>query len=271
MPPTACAGDRGGTKSQKRLDRRARQCHGIAARQSSFLCGLRRRGFEKSRKSVQIRLVQDELPILLVVQHVLSEKRVQARQALGDCRHAPFLRGVQKGPAAHETEVIALDQAQLVRIQPEARAPCVEVGNTREQGRVEGNANPVLGKPRRVIPSDRLDRVVGVARIEVEEHSADPLEQTAAALQCLYRVGKTRCRGGTRDRGDFGDLLLHAAIERRREVLRPNTIERRHAERRGPAFKERVFGHSTFCGNSARRHVRRGVRFFQRGPAKNKR
>src|SRR6202048_5419868 len=87
---------------------------------------------------------------------------------------------------------------------------------------VEGNTDLVLSKPRRVIPSDRLDCIVGVARLEVEEHSSDPLEQTAAALQCLDRVGKTRRRGRTRDRGDFGDLLLHAAIEGRRGVLRPN-------------------------------------------------
>ena len=84
---------------------------------------------------------------------------------------------------------------------------------------MEGDADLVLGEPRRVIPSDRLDGIVGVARIEVEEHSADPLEQTAAALQCLDRVGKTRRGGRTRDHGDFGDLLLHAAIEGRREVL----------------------------------------------------
>ncbi len=208
------------------------------------------------------------MPILLVVQHVLSEKGVQARQALGNRRHALFLRGVQKGSAAHETQVIALDQAQLVGIQPEACAPCVEVGNAREQDRMEGDADLVLGEPRRVIPSDRLDGIVGVARIEVEEHSADPLEQTAAALQCLDRVGKARRGGRTRDHGDFGDLLLHAAIEGRREVLRPNAIERRHAERQGPAFEERVFGHSTLWdnsawGNSARRHVRRGVRWVQ--------
>src|ERR1700724_1612374 len=138
---------------------------------------------------------------------------------------------------------------------------------------VEGNTDLVLSKPRRVIPSDRLDCIVGVARLEVEEHSTDPLEQTAAALQCLDRVGKTRRRGRARDRGDFGDLLLHAAIEGRREVLRPNAIERRYAERRGPAFKERVFGHSTprgnlAWGNSACRHVRRGVGLVQRGPAK---
>lgn len=112
----------------------------------------------------------------------------------------------------------------------------MEVNNARKQGRVQGNADLVLGKPWRVIPSDCLDGVVGIARIEVEEHSADPLEQTAAALQCLDRVGKTRRFGGTRDRGDLGDLLLHPAIECRREMLRPNTIERRHAERRGPAF-----------------------------------
>ena len=122
------------------------------------------------------------MPILLVVQHVLSEKGVQARQALGNRRHALFLREAQQGPAAHETEVIALDEAQLVGIQPEACAPRVEVGNTREQGRVEGNADLVLGEPWRVIPGDRLDGVVSVARVEVEEHSADPLEQTAAAL-----------------------------------------------------------------------------------------
>src|SRR5580700_1110706 len=110
---------------------------------------------------------------------------------------------------------------------------------------VEGNTDLVLSKPRRVIPSDRLDCIVGVARLEVEEHSTDPLEQTAAALQCLDRVGKTRRCGRTRDRADFGDLLLHAAIEGRREVLRSNAIEGRHAERHGPAFKERVLGHST--------------------------
>ncbi len=103
----------------------------------------------------------------------------------------------------------------------------------------------MLGEPGRVIAGDRLERLVRVARIEVEEHPAHPIEQPTAALQGFDGIGEARRRGGAGDRGDFGALLVHAAVEGRREVLGANAVERRHAERRGPGLKERVLAHST--------------------------
>ena len=68
----------------------------------------------------------------------------------------------------------------------------MEIGDTCEQVRVENNPHLMLREPRRVIAGDRLERVIGIARSEVEEHPAYPLEQTAAALHCFDRVGEAR-------------------------------------------------------------------------------
>jgi hypothetical protein len=62
----------------------------------------------------------------------------------------------------------------------------------REQIGIEGDPHLVLGESRRVIAGDGFESVVGIARIEVEEHSAYPVEQAAAALQGFDCVGKAR-------------------------------------------------------------------------------
>ena len=64
-----------------------------------------------------------------------------------------------------------------------------------------------------------------------------------AALQGLDRIGETGRVGRAGDRGDFGTVLGHPSVEGGREVLGPNAIERRQAERRGPGLEEGVFGH----------------------------
>ncbi len=206
---------------------------------------MRRGGPGKSRQPVEVGLVEDELPLPLVMQDILAEPGMQGRQTLGYRGHALLLFGAQQCPAAHQAEVMALEEAQLIGVQPERRTPRMEIGNPREQGGVEGDPHLMLGEARRVIAGDGFQRVVGITRIEVEEHPAHPLEQTAAALQRLDRVGKGGRRRGAGDRGDFGDLLFHAPLEGRWEVLGTKPIEGRHPERRGPGLQERVFGHST--------------------------
>src|SRR4029077_20802119 len=161
-----------------------------------------------------------------------------------DLRHPLLFFGCQHGTAAYEAEVIALDKAQLVGIQLEAPAPRMGIGDALGQFSVENNPHLMLREPRRVIAGDRLERVIGIARSEVEEHPAYPIEQTAATLYRFDRVGKAGPRGGIGDYVDFGDLLLHAPIESLRKMFGANTIERRHAERRDPVFKKRIFAHA---------------------------
>src|SRR6516165_1293948 len=103
---------------------------------------------------------------------------------------------------------------------------------------------PELVKLRRVVTGDGFERVAAIARIEVEEHPAHPIEQTTTALQGLNRIGKGRGRGRAGDRGDLGTVLGHRLVEGWRKMFRANAVERRQAKRRSPGFKKRVVGHS---------------------------
>ena len=72
-------------------------------------------------------------------------------------------------------------------------------------------AHLMLREPGRVVTDDRLERVVGVARIEVVEDAVHPLQQRAAALQRLDRVAEGRRLVGAGDCRDLGRLFGHAA------------------------------------------------------------
>ncbi len=139
--------------------------------------------------------------------------------------------------------MMALEQAQLVRGEPELGAPRVEFGDPGEQLGVERDPHLVLRQLWRVVAGDRLKRRIGVARVEVREHPAHPVEQSPAAFESLDRVGKARRPRCAGDGRDFGQLLRHAAVESRGKMIRPNAVERRDAERRLPGLEKRVFSH----------------------------
>ena len=111
-----------------------------------------------------------------------------------------------------------------------------------EQGLVHEDGVAVLGEDRRHLALDRLKRVVRMCAGEVEEHAADPLERAPAALEGGDRVLEGRFRRTPGDLLHLGALLRKRRIEGGAEMLRPDGLEGRKAERRGPVAAERIAG-----------------------------
>ncbi len=187
------------------------------------------------------------MPLVLVMQDILAEPRVQTRQPLGDRRHARFLCRIELRPVAHEAQVMALQQPQLIGREAEAVAPAIERVDPGEQAGIERDLHLMRGELWRVLPVDRLQCLVGRAGIEVVEDAADLIQEPAAALQRLDRVGEIRRLGRAGNRQNLGLLLGHPAIKGRREMLGQDALERRQLERRRPGFEERVVGHATLA------------------------
>ena len=122
-----------GRESQKRLDRGARQGDGVFAGESALDCRGGRGGAGEFRQPVEVGFVEHEPPFVLVMQHVLAEQRVQRREPLGDRRHARLLLGTEQRPGAHEAQVIAFEQTQLVGRQAERIARPVQRIDAGEQ------------------------------------------------------------------------------------------------------------------------------------------
>ncbi len=139
--------------------------------------------------------------------------------------------------------MMALQDPPLLGPQREGSSLLVERVDPGEEAGIERDPHLVRGELWRVIAVDRLQRLVGRARIEVVENPADPPQQPAAALQSLDRVGEIRRRAGAGDCRDLGPLLRHAALEGGREMFRPDPLERRQLKRGLPGFEERVVGH----------------------------
>jgi len=106
-----------------------------------------------------------------------------------------------------------------------------------------GGSHVVLRQLRRVVARHRLERVAGIARIEVVEYPADPTEEPAAALHRLDRIGEARRLRRCGDRRDFRELLRHAAIEGGGKMLGSDAVEGRQLERRRPGFEEGIVAH----------------------------
>ena len=94
-------------------------------------------------------------------------------------------------PSSH-AQMMAFEQAHLVLRQPELLAPRIKVADAREQTLVERDPRPMPGELGRVVAGDRFERFVGIARIEIGEHPAHPLEQPPASLQRFDGVGEAR-------------------------------------------------------------------------------
>ena len=95
---------------------------------------------------------------------------------------------------------------------------------------------------RRELLLEVVREVVGVGRRLVEEDVAHALEQLAAALERLEGVLEDREVALAHDRLHLGELLGHAGLERRLEVLVADVGERRQPVREGAGGGERVVG-----------------------------
>ena len=247
-------------EGQERLDRGAGERNRIAA-DTALARRLGGGGADEIRQALEITFAERQMPRLLVVQHVLDKERLQRGKPLDDRRQAHLRLRPEQRALAHEIEVMALEQAALIGGEAERLTPRLKVGDAAEQVRIERDGEPVLGELRRVIPRHPLQGVAGVAGVEVEEHLAHASEQPAAALQRLDGIGKAGGFRIPRDRGDVGAVRRHALVEGRREMLDPDAVEGRQAERRRPALEEGIIAHrSSLAEPDARPKVNAGSR-----------
>ena len=232
-----------GGEGQERLDQGARQGDRVAD-EAAFGGCLGRAVPHEGRQPIQVGLSQLQVPRLLVVQHVLPEGGVQHGQPLGYGRHPCFGCRVQGRAAADEAEVGALQKAPLVLGQPERIASLVQGIDAGEHCRVERDLHGVLGELGRHLAVQRLQRRAAQADDQVGEHGAHAVQGLAGPLQRLDCVGEAGRRRVSADRGDLGQVGRHAVGEGRGEVLRPDQVEGRHAERGRPGCQQRVgIGH----------------------------
>src|SRR5262249_22538672 len=85
-------------EGQKRLDRNTRQGDRIFALDAADRRCLRGGAAREFGESPEIALVEDEAPLVFVMQDVLTEQRVQAGEALGNFGHAYFCAGSSNAP-----------------------------------------------------------------------------------------------------------------------------------------------------------------------------
>ncbi len=192
------------------------------------------------RQSGEVARIDAEMPRLLVVQHVLAELRMQHRQPLRDGAHpCPCLRP-QPGAAAQVAAMHPLQQPHLVGLQPECRAAGMQRVDPREQTGIERDPHAVLRQQRRHLAVDRLQLGAAQAQHQVGEHRPHPPQRAAAALQRLDGIGEVGRLGAVGDRGDLRQVRPHRRRERGHELLRPDQVERRRLERRGPGSEQDV-------------------------------
>ena len=137
----------------------------------------------------------------------------------------------------------AFQQAQFVGVEAEPFPAFMQIGNAREQGGVQGNAAVMGGQLGRHLALDRLQRRIAMAGDQVGKHRPDAPQGAAAAFHRHDGVFEIGRRGGGGDRLDLGQMLGHALVEGRREMLGRDHVERRRAERGGPVGEEGVLCH----------------------------
>src|SRR5690606_29284579 len=120
-----------------------------------------------------------------------------------------------------------LDQPHRLGIEAERLSRLVERLDAREQIAVQRDSVAVRGKLRRELGLYLLPPVVRIRADKVEENGRRAIEQPAGALESDDRVLERRRLAVRRNRVDLGELLGHAALERRGEVLVLDPVERR--------------------------------------------
>ena len=231
-----------GREGEEGLDQGARQGDQVAVL-ATLGGGLARALNDEPGQADEIGFAEPHRPFALVMQHVLAEIGVQRGQAGVDLGHPHAAGLIQASAGAHEAEMAAFEQAQLVGIQAEACPALMQGGDAGEQGGVERDAALMGGELGRHLALDLLQRRVAMTAHQVEEQGGDAAQGAAAALHRDDGVGEARrCRGGG-DGFDLGPVVLHALVEGRGEIRRRNSVEGWRTEWGGPADEERILCH----------------------------
>ena len=217
-----------GEVGQRRLAGGVLQRDEVLALVAGFL-GRRRGGGDRllGQAVEQGHVVHQHGRIVHFLEHVLAEGGGQAGQ-LGVHRLQGFLVGVgQVGAGTDEVGVVTLEQALGLGVQAQGISLVVERLDAREELAVEQDRVLVGGELRRQGGLHLLDFGVGVGAGQVAEHRAGAVEQGAGFFHRDDGVHEARRVRVVGDRGDFGALLGHAALERRLVVLVLDQVEAR--------------------------------------------
>jgi hypothetical protein len=189
-------------------------------------------------------LRQEAVALLLVGQHLVAELDAQAGELDVD-RGQPLAGGFGKGGA--RTDVIAVghfEDALLLGRETQLVALIVQLADAREQRLVQQHFRAEGGKPGRDVRFHLLDLGRAVASRQVEEGRAGAVEERAAALEPLDRVGEGRNRALHGDGAHFLAGLAHALLEGGQIMFGTDAVIGRDAVGRGPlVFEQRIGGH----------------------------
>ena len=232
---------------EERHDERTRQRDDPDVGLAAFLRRCARGGPQILRQAGEIALVpQDQTVAGFVGQNVLAEAGREFGKALHDRAVAHSCRGGKPGAFAHEIQMGPLDEAQLLRREPQLVPPLVQLVDAREEPDVQADCAVMGGEPRRDLAFDGLQRRRGLRGGQIEEQSRDAPEVPAAAVERCDGVVERRRLAALRNGVRLGAVHLHRVLERRAVMLGPDLCERRQAERRLPRMQQRVgglFGH----------------------------
>src|SRR5262249_50407470 len=118
----------------------------------------------------------------------------------------------------------------------------VDDPNALEERVIEKDRVVVRGELRRLLTLNLLQCVVGVRRRDGTEGLQHPSQQLARSFERDQRVVERRRIHAVGDLVDLAQLATHSLLDRRREILVANPIERRGTKGKRAPFGKRVVG-----------------------------
>mmetsp|Transcript_53120 Transcript_53120/g.124204 ORF Transcript_53120/g.124204 Transcript_53120/m.124204 type:complete len:781 (-) Transcript_53120:457-2799(-) len=189
---------------------------------------------------------------------------IDGRELGVDGLHARLRLGLEARAGAHHAAPVALDEAARLGVGRCLLAVLVERVDARKQLGVLQDGIALGGEARRVVGAQLQPCRIGVCGEQIEQQRRRACQQASALFQGLHRVGKARGGAVGGDGLDLRQLLGHAAVKRRREMLVTDLVEGREAQRQRAGREQRVGGGR---GRSGLRQHHAGQAGCQQPPA----
>ena len=135
----------------------------------------------------------------------MAERGAQRRQPLDNFGEPLFGGTVERGAGPAEADVIALEDALLLRVQSGRIASARQRIDAAEQGGVGVNLVPMARNTRRHFALDVEQRAVAMGADQEVKDIFHPLQRAAASFQRLDGIGEI---GRGARAGNFGDLSV---------------------------------------------------------------
>ena len=231
-----------GRELQERLVGRARQRHRMLAGKPARGGRLRRGGDEALRQAGEIvGPVENQRERFFVGEHVLAEQRAEARQPLADRRQPRLLLGGEAGAGARERDAPAFERPRRLGIEAETAARLMQRLDAGEQRVVEQDRVALARQHRRDVAFDALDLVAGLALARWKNAALTRLSGAPARSRATIVLSKVGAAGSAMIAA-ISARLAPTPRRRRAEMLGPDAVERRRAERRVPRRKQGIVG-----------------------------